>query len=86
MGKKYEYWTEKNGEDFVINLEVVSFSGSKGTFSSKASDPDEYFGSTDIEWKPSEDISHMTDAEVGQMEEWLINEHSEYLADLAYYD
>lgn len=86
MARIYEYWTVKDGEDFAVNLEVVSFSGSKGTFSSSASDPDEYYGSQEIEWKSDEDTSFMSEAQIASMEEWLINEHSEYLADQDYYD
>lgn len=86
MARTYEYWTVKDGEDIAINLTVVSFSGSKGTFSPTASDPDEYYGSVDIEWKAEEDTSFMTDSEISSMEEWLVNEHSEYLADQSYYD
>lgn len=86
MARTYEYWTAKDGEDIAINLTVVSFSGSKGTFSPAASDPGEYYGSVDIEWKAEEDTSFMTDPEIASMEEWLVNEHSEYLADQDYYD
>lgn len=86
MGRTYEYCSTKDGEDIVVNLTVVSFSGSKGTFSPAAADPDEYYGSCEIEWKSEEDISHMTESEVESMEEWLVNEHSEYLADQDYYD
>jgi len=86
MGRTYEYCTVKDGEDITISLTVVSFSGSKGTFSPAASDPDEYYGSVDIEWSSTDDTSHMTDSDIALMEEWLINEHSEYLADQAYYD
>lgn len=82
----YEYCTTKDGEGIVVNLTVVSFSGSKGTFSSQASDPDEYYGSREIEWESKDGTSHMTDAEIATMEEWLMNEHSEYLADQDYYD
>lgn len=86
MGKKYEYWTTKDGEDFAVNLEVVSFSSTKGTFSSQASDPDEYHGSQEIEWKAVEDVSFMTESQVESMEEWLFNEHSEHMADQDYFD
>lgn len=86
MGRKYEYWTTKDDEDFVVNLEVVSISRSKGTFSSQASDPDEYYGSHEIEWKAEEDTCFMSEAQIASMEEWLFNEHSEYLADLDYFD
>ena len=86
MGRRYEYWTTKDGEDFAVSLEVISFSGSKGTFSPTASDPDEYYGSCEIEWKAEEDTSHMTESEIASMEEWLVNEHSEYLADQDYFD
>lgn len=86
MGRKYEYWTTKDGEDFVVNLEVVSISSSKGAFSSQASDPDEYYGSQEIEWRSEEDTGWMSALDIQQMEEWLFNEHSEYLADQAYFD
>lgn len=82
----YEYWMVKDGEDIVISLTVVSFINSKGNFSSQAADPDEYFGRCEIEWESKDDTSHMTKSEVASMEEWLANEHSEYLADQAYYD
>lgn len=86
MGRKYEYWTTKDDEDFVVNLEVVSFSNTKGTFSSQASDPEEYSGRQEIEWEAAEDTSFMTDSSIALMEEWLFIEHSEYLADLDYFD
>ncbi|KJH75326.1 hypothetical protein [Pseudomonas sp. ES3-33] len=86
MARTYEYWMVKDGEDVSINLTVVSFSGSKGTFSSQAADPDEYYGGCEIEWKAEEDTSHMTEGEISSMEEWLVNEHSEYLADQDYFD
>ncbi|MCZ9885157.1 hypothetical protein NFJ07_25555, partial [Arthrobacter sp. B2a2-09] len=86
MGKKYEYWTVKDGEDFAINLEIVSFTSTKGSFSSQASDPDEYFGSQGLEWKATEPTDWMSESEIASMEEWLANEHSEYLADLDYFD
>ena len=86
MARTYEYWTTKGDEDFVVNLEVVSFSSTKGNFSSQASDPGEYYGSQEIEWRSIEDTGWMSALDVQQMEEWLINEHSDYLADLAYYD
>lgn len=86
MARTYEYWTTKDDEDFVVKLEVVSISGSKGTFSSQASDPDEYYGSQEIEWKNKEDTCFMSEAQIASMEEWLFNEHSEYLADLEYFD
>lgn len=86
MGRKYEYFTTKDDEDFVVNLEVVSISSSKGTFSSQASDPDEYYGSQEIEWCTTEDTEWMSALDIRQMEEWLFNEHSEYLADLDYFD
>lgn len=86
MAKLYEYWTVKDGEDTVVNLTVVSFSSSKGNFSSQAADPDEYHGHCEIEWESKDDTSHMTDGEIASMEEWLVNEHSECLADQAYFD
>lgn len=86
MGKKYEYRTAKDDEDFVVNLEVVSFTSTKGTFSSQASDPDEYHGRQEIEWIATEDIEWMSALDIQQMEEWLFNEHSEYLADQDYFD
>lgn len=86
MARTYEYWTIKLDEEISINLTVVSFSGSKGTFSPAASDPEKYYGSVDIEWKAEEDTSFMTESEIESMEEWLVNEHSDYLADQAYYD
>ncbi|MEO8640926.1 hypothetical protein [Pseudomonas sp.] len=86
MARTYEYWRVKDGEDISVSLTVVSFSGSKGTFSPAASDPDEYYGNVDIEWSSTDDTSHMTDSDIALMEEWLINEHSEYLADQDYYD
>ncbi|MBI6556544.1 hypothetical protein YA0850_29715 [Pseudomonas veronii] len=86
MARTYEYWTVKDGEDIAVNLTVVSFSASKGNFSSQAADPDEYHGSVEIEWQSEDDLSHMTDSEISSMEEWLVNEHSEYLADQDYYD
>lgn len=86
MGRKYEYWTTKDDEDFVVKLEVVSISSSKGTFSYQASDPDEYYGRQEIEWKAEEDTSFMSEEQISSMEEWLFNEHSGYLADLEYFD
>jgi hypothetical protein len=86
MARSYEYWTTKDGEDIAINLTVTSFSSSKGNFSSQAADPDEYFGSCEIEWDSKDDTSQMTESEIASMEEWLVNEHSEYLEDQAYYD
>lgn len=86
MARTYEYWTTKDEEDFVVNLEVVSISSSKGTFSSQASDPGEYYGSQEIEWKAEEDTTFMSEEEIASMEEWLFNEHSEYLDDLEYFD
>ncbi|WP_338568805.1 hypothetical protein V6L78_19930 [Pseudomonas canadensis] len=86
MARTYEYCTTKDGADIVVNLTVVSFSGSKGTFSPAAADPDEYYGGVEIEWETKDDTSHLTESEIASMEEWLVNEHSEYLADQAYYD
>ena len=86
MARTYEYWTTKDDEDFVVNLEVVSFRNTKGTYSSQALDPDEYHGSQEIEWEAAEDTSFMSDAQIASMEEWLFNEHSEYLADQDYFD
>lgn len=86
MARTYEYWTVKDGEDIAINLTVVSFSVPKGAFSPTASDPDDYHGSVEIEWQSEDDLSHMTDSEISSMEEWLVNEHSEYLAEQDYYD
>ena len=86
MARTYEYCTTKDGEDITISLTVVSFSGSKGTFSPAASDPDEYYGSVEIEWKSEDDTSYMSTDDMASMEEWLVNEHSEYLADQDYYD
>lgn len=86
MARRYEYWITKDDEDFVVSLEVVSISSSKGTFSSQASDPDEYYGIQEIEWKTAEDTAFMSDAQIASMEEWLFNEHSEYLADLDCFD
>ncbi|MBK3479868.1 hypothetical protein JJD66_27685 [Pseudomonas sp. MF6751] len=86
MARTYEYWMVKDGEDAAITLSVVSFSQSKGNFSCRAADPEEYFGSVDIEWKAEEDTSFMTESEIASMEEWLVNEHSEYLADQDYFD
>lgn len=86
MARTYEYCTTKDGEDFVVNLTVVSFSRQEGNFSSQAADPDEYFGSCEIEWESKDDTSHMNRSEIESMEEWLVNEHSEYLADQDYYD
>lgn len=56
MARTYGYFTIKDGEDIAIDLTVVSFSGSKGTFSPAASDPDEYYGGVEIEWKTEDDI------------------------------
>ena len=64
MARTYEYWTVKDGEDIAVNLTVVSFSASKGNFSSQAADPDEYHGSVEIEWKSEDDLGHMTDSEI----------------------
>lgn len=86
MARTYEYWTVKDGEDIAINLTVTSFSRQEGNFSSQAADPDEYFGSCEIEWESKDDTSHMSPSEIESMEEWLVNEHSDYLADQAYYD
>ena len=86
MARTYEYWTVKDGEDIAINLTVVSFSQSEGNFSCRASDPEEYFGHCEIEWETKDDTSHLTESEIASMEEWLVNEHSEYLADQSYYD
>ncbi|HJH21632.1 MAG TPA: hypothetical protein K8W20_23365 [Pseudomonas lactis] len=86
MARTYEYWSIKNGEDVAINLSVVSFSLSKGNFSCRAADPEEYFGHCEIEWESKDDTGHLSDFDIAQMEEWLVNEHSEYLADQAYYD
>lgn len=86
MARTYEYSTIKDGEDFVVSLEVVSFSSTKGNFSSQAADPDEYYGSQEIEWRADDDTSFMSEAQIASMEEWLFNEHSEYLADQACYD
>jgi uncharacterized protein YcnI len=86
MARTYEYWMVKDGEDIAINLTVISFSGSKGTFSPAAADPDEYYGGVEIEWEAEEDTSHMTESEIASMEEWLVNEHSEYLADQDYFN
>jgi uncharacterized protein YcnI len=86
MARTYAYCTVKDGEDITINLTVVSFSGSKGNFSSQAADPDEYFGTCEIEWVTKDDTSHLTDAEIDSMEEWLVNEHTDYLAEQAYCD
>jgi hypothetical protein len=86
MARAYEYWTVRDGEDIAINLTVFSFSQRKGNFSSQAADPDEYYGSCSISWESKDDTSHMTDGEIATMEEWLVNEHSEYLADQDYYD
>ena len=86
MARAYEYWTVRAGEDIAINLTVVSFINSKGNFSSQAADPEEYFGRCEIEWESKDDTSHMTEGEIATMEEWLVNEHSEHLADQAYYD
>lgn len=86
MARTYEYWTTKDDEDFVVNLEVVSFRNTKGTYSSQASDPDEYHGSQEIEWEADEDVDFMSESQIASMEEWLFNEHSEYLADQDYFD
>lgn len=86
MTRTYEYWTIKDGEDIAINLTVVSFSSSKGNFSYQAADPDKYHGHCEIEWESKDDTSHMTESEIASMEEWLVDEHSEHLADQAYYD
>jgi len=86
MARTYEYWMVKGGEDIAINLSVISFSASKGNFSSQAADPDEYQGHCEIEWESKDDTSHLTESEIASMEEWLVNEHSEYLADQDYYD
>ena len=86
MARTYEYWMVKDGEDASINLTVVSFSGSKGNFSSQTADPDEYFGHCEIEWESKDDTSQMTESEIASMEEWLVSEHSEYLADQDYFD
>lgn len=86
MARTYEYWTVKDGEDISINLTVAYYSARKGNFSSQAADPDEYFGHCEINWESKDDTSFMTESEIAQMEEWLVNEHSEYLADLEYFD
>lgn len=86
MARTYEYWTVKDGEDVAITLSVVSFSQSKGNFSCRAADPEEYFGRCEIEWESKDDTSFMTENEIASMEEWLVSEHSEYLADQDYYD
>ncbi|EZI26372.1 hypothetical protein [Pseudomonas extremaustralis] len=86
MARTYEYLTVKDGEDIAVNLTVVSFSASKGNFSSQAADPDEYHGYCEIEWESKDDTSFMTESEIASMEEWLVSEHSEYLADQDYFD
>ena len=86
MARTYEYWTVKDGEDVAITLSVVSFSQSKGNFSCRAADPEEYFGHCEIEWDSKSDTSFMTESDIASMEEWLVSEHSEYLADQDYYD
>lgn len=86
MARTYEYWTVKGGEDVAISLTVAYFSARKGNFSSQAADPDEYFGHCEIERDSKDDTSFMTESEIASMEEWLVSEHSEYLADQDYYD
>jgi hypothetical protein len=86
MARTYEYWTVKDGEDIAIKLTVAYYSARKGNFSSQAADPDEYFGHCEINWESKDDTSFMTESEITSMEEWLVNEHSEYLADQDYYD
>ena len=81
MARTYEYWTVKDGEDIPVKLTVTYFSSRKGNFSSQAADPDEYFGHCEINWESKDDTSFMTESEIASMEEWLVNEHSEYLAD-----
>ena len=86
MARAYEYWTVKDGEDVAIELTVAYYSARKGNFSSQAADPDEYFGHCEINWESKDDTSFMAESEISSMEEWLVNEHSEHLADQAYYD
>lgn len=83
--KTYEYYTVKDDEDFVVLLEVLSFTGQKALGPKADSDADCY-GYTSIEWHTEDDISFMTDDDVQAMEEWLSIEHEEYLQDQAYYD
>lgn len=83
----YEYtFTTDDGEDYTVNLKVVSFTSTKGSFSLQAPDPDDYYGSSEIEWECAEDLSEISKEQIDSMEEWLFNEHSEYLQDLSYYD
>lgn len=83
----YEYtFTTDDGEDCAVNIKVVSFTSTKGSFNLQASDPDDYYGTSEIEWECAEDLSEISKEQIDSMEEWLFNEHSEYLQDLSYYD
>lgn len=83
----YEYtFTTADGDDRTVSIKVVSFNSTKGSFSSQASYPDDYYGSSEIEWECAEDLSEISKEQIDSMEEWLFNEHSEYLQDLSYYD
>lgn len=88
MKNVYEYWTtfliDGEMEDYSIELKVISFSGCRGN--SRADNPDDYYGYVDIEWEALQDISFMTESQIQEMEDWLVNEHMEYLKDEAYYD
>lgn len=81
MGRTYEYWAQKDGEDVAIKLTVTHFKNTKGNFSRVAETPEEYLGTQEIEWHTGDDTSFMCQAELTAMRDWLFSEHAEFIAD-----
>lgn len=88
MNKTYEYCATKilDGieEDYIIQLTVGSLTSQKALGRYADSDADCY-GYTEMEYEADEDLDWMSDSQRQTMEEWLTNEHTEYLQDQAYY-
>lgn len=75
----YQYTTAKEIDGILsritINLTLLSYINTQGTYSPLASDPSEFFGEQEVEYEADEDLSWMTDQQERGMEEWLFRVH-----------
>lgn len=82
---QYQYTTAKEIDGILspttINLTLLSYTNTQGTYSPLASDPSEFFGEQDVEYEADEDLSWMTDQQERDMEEWLFSQHTNYLTE-----
>jgi hypothetical protein len=75
---QYQYTTTKEIDGILsttINLTLLSYTNTQGTYSPLACDPSEFFGEQEVEYEADEDLSWMTREQSREMEEWLFRMH-----------